>query len=659
MPWTSNPVRRTWPLSRLLATAVIAMGCLALLGWLLDVPTLKSLYPGWVSVKPNTAVGLLLAAVALFLGTGPEPGRAWRRAATLCATGALALGALTLLEHFFGVDLGIDELLFREPPSAPRTPTPGRMAPLTAANLVLLAVALLLLPLRTRRGRRTSYSLALLAALSAFLAAVGYLYGVPGLYGQSQYTAMALPTALAFLMLSAGILFAHPGEGPMAVVSSEGLGGRMVRRLLPATLLIPIVLGYLRLVADRLGMSVPIGVALLITSVSLLSGAIVWWNALALDRADAARQRATDELRAETWALDLERRRLLALVEQMPAGVVLAEAPSGRLILANEQVAQIWRQPFRPSRGIAEYSEWVGFHPEDGQRMAPGEWALARAIKEGETVSQEVEILRGDGTHGFILNRGAPIRDASGRVVGGVVSFVDITPLKEALRAREEILAIVSHDLRNPLSVISLHEQALTRIAEVAEGGGPRIRDHAETILRSARRMERLISDLLDFASIETGRLALSLAPQAPAALAQEACALFESFARDGDLRLTCAAGGDLPQVRCDHDRVLQVLSNLLDNALKMTPRGGTVAVRAESRPGEVCFAVTDSGPGIPADELLVVFDRFRRGRGAGYKGTGLGLAIARGVVTGHGGRLWVESQVGTGSTFYFTLPVA
>jgi signal transduction histidine kinase len=171
--------------------------------------------------------------------------------------------------------------------------------------------------------------------------------------------------------------------------------------------------------------------------------------------------------------------------------------------------------------------------------------------------------------------------------------------------------------------------------------------------------MGRLIDDLLDFASLEAGRLSLAPTTQAAAPLVHDACQLFADIARDKGLRLACETGADLPPVPCDRDRVLQVLANLLDNAVKATPAGGAVVVRAEARPGEVCFSVADTGPGMPAEELPHLFERFRRGRQAGYRGTGLGLAIARGIVSAHGGRIWADSAPGRGSTFWFTLPAA
>ncbi|HYR06569.1 MAG TPA: ATP-binding protein, partial [Longimicrobium sp.] len=224
---------------------------------------------------------------------------------------------------------------------------------------------------------------------------------------------------------------------------------------------------------------------------------------------------------------------------------------------------------------------------------------------------------------------------------------------QRATQMRDEVLGVVAHDLRNPLMAISmyahvLHETGLTR--QQAEW--------LEVVLRNTERMNGLIQDLLDISALEAGRLRVQPAPCAVAPLLAEALQLLEPQARAAGVRLSRAEGGEVPAVVADRDRVLQVLSNLLGNAVKFTPAGGGVQLAAEARGGEVVFTVRDDGPGIGADDLPRVFDRFWQGRGTRRGGAGLGLAIARGIVESHGGRIGVESTPGAGSTFFFSLPV-
>jgi signal transduction histidine kinase len=222
---------------------------------------------------------------------------------------------------------------------------------------------------------------------------------------------------------------------------------------------------------------------------------------------------------------------------------------------------------------------------------------------------------------------------------------------QQAVRVREQVLAIVSHDLRNPLGAILLTTNALAKKGTLPQAVG--------RIQRAAERMLRLIEDLLDFASIEAGHLAIKRRPQDPGAMIQETLASFEGVAEDKGLQVTADVEPSLPKVFCDHDRVLQVLSNLVGNAAKATPEGGHISLRIAARGPEVLFSISDDGPGIGEEDLAHLFERYWRSEDVEYKGTGLGLAIARGIVTAHGGRIWAESELGHGASFFFTVPVA
>lgn len=228
---------------------------------------------------------------------------------------------------------------------------------------------------------------------------------------------------------------------------------------------------------------------------------------------------------------------------------------------------------------------------------------------------------------------------------------------REATRSRQNILAVVSHDLKNPLSAILMSTALLVRRA----GEDPAwraLRRTAETIHRTAERMNRLLHDLVDLASIEGSRLAIERAACDAVALLEEAVETLQPLADEKVLRLECEVVGAPPPLDCDKDRVLQVLTNLVGNAVKATPEGGSINLRVAQRGHEVVFAVSDTGRGIAEDELPHLFQPYWRGRSADYTGSGLGLAIAQGIVEAHGGRIWAESEVGVGSTFYFTLPV-
>ena len=224
-----------------------------------------------------------------------------------------------------------------------------------------------------------------------------------------------------------------------------------------------------------------------------------------------------------------------------------------------------------------------------------------------------------------------------------------------AVRAREDVLHVVSHDLGNSLSAIVVNTTVLLR---TLPPGADDVRQRVSSVRDLARRMQRLRQDLLDVASIEQGQLSVEWDDLHPGAVAAEALEAFAPLAGEKGVELAAQVDGDVPGVEGDRDRVLQVLANLLGNAVKFTPAGGRVTLTVRAAPGEVVFAVRDTGPGIEPENQAHVWDRFWKSRTSNRHGAGLGLAISRGIVQAHGGRIWLESTPGQGSTFSFTLPL-
>ena len=222
-----------------------------------------------------------------------------------------------------------------------------------------------------------------------------------------------------------------------------------------------------------------------------------------------------------------------------------------------------------------------------------------------------------------------------------------------AVRVRDETLGIVSHDLRNPLTTVALSADLLVD-APAAEQ-----REHIETIRGAARQMQRLIQDLLDVARVEAGGLSVQCRLIDPAETARQACDAQQPIAEAKGLLLVCDVPTSLPQVNADRDRVIQVLGNLLGNAMKFTPPGGTVTVEANARGKLIEFRVRDTGPGIPESDLKNVFRPYWQAKKTAHMGAGLGLAIVRGIVEAHGGTVSAANAPGGGAMFTFTIPIA
>ena len=232
--------------------------------------------------------------------------------------------------------------------------------------------------------------------------------------------------------------------------------------------------------------------------------------------------------------------------------------------------------------------------------------------------------------------------------------------LHQAIRARDDMMGIVSHDLRNPASAVKMLARSIQAEARERSDIPADVVERVEIMQQAAVQIDALIQDLLDVTRLEAGRLTVARRNVAPAPLVEAALYSMRTLAESSGVELTASYDDDLPLVYADPERVTQLLSNLVGNALKFTPAGGRVEVRVQPYGDGALVSVVDTGEGIPADQLPHVFDRFFQvtsSRLASRHGAGLGLPIARGIVEAHGGTIWIESAAGRGTTVRFTLP--
>ena len=224
--------------------------------------------------------------------------------------------------------------------------------------------------------------------------------------------------------------------------------------------------------------------------------------------------------------------------------------------------------------------------------------------------------------------------------------------LRQSMQAREHMLRILAHDIRNPINTISMAASTL-REPKISEGVR---RNMIAMIDRSTRRVNRMVQDLMDNAVIErSGKLPMNPQHLSPSDLVGEVCEASRVQANK-KIEVRCDIEGTAT-VFADRDRLLQVMTNLIDNAFKFTPEGGVLTLKAEQKHGDICFSVSDTGPGISELDRERIFEPYWRTHATAHSGVGLGLSIAKQIVEQHGGKIWVESEPGEGATFVFTIP--
>jgi signal transduction histidine kinase len=258
-------------------------------------------------------------------------------------------------------------------------------------------------------------------------------------------------------------------------------------------------------------------------------------------------------------------------------------------------------------------------------------------------------------TQPFVLLLAQATADALVRARSYDVELAARRDAEVLAQARADVLGIVAHDLRNPLNLISSSSSFLL---ELDDQSLPQRGKMLEIMLRAVRQMDRMIGDLLDATRLRAGRLSLELSSVDACKVVQQADETLRPSAAQRNIELRSLTPEGECFVCADEGRLLQVLGNLVGNAIKFTPNGGIVTLSARAVEVDVIFSVADTGPGIPPEDHEHLFDNFWQARSADRRGVGLGLAITREIVHAHGGRLWVESAVGAGSTFSFALPV-
>jgi PAS domain S-box-containing protein len=627
-----------------------AIGALVLFGWSFHYNALTQILPGLSAMNPMTAICLIFASGAFIF-----QGRVERRWVLVPGLLIAAVGAAKLAELSLGIPFAVDKLLFASQLDDAVGVPPNRMAPNTAIVLVMAGSALIASLAHNRRVILLSQIFSLLILGITLFAVIGYVLGIVALYELAQYNAMALHSALALMAVAVGIISINPGAGLMRVIGDSGPAGVLSRYALPFVVLVPVLVGMLRLGGQRMGFyGTDQGVALQVFANVLVTFALLMTSIVALYRTD------------------LRRRRRELAVERSENHYRLAEQIGrvGHWRVDRATGAIKWSDEFKAICGLApevEPSPELAvslYHPDDA---ATAREVIEQAFREGKDWDIGRRVCRPNGEMRYIRSHGMCERDSSGTVVAIFGVFIDVTELELARREAEAataskaaFLANMSHEIRTPLNSIIgftdllLDDEVLTDTQ----------RRQLDLVKNSGGALLTVVDDILDFSKLDAGRVELEDEPFALATLVDNSVSIMRGSADTKGLDLDVSIDPSLSAFhRGDEARLRQVLLNLLSNAVKFTSSGSvSLEVSKVGRTNgleTLHFAVVDTGPGVPANRQERLFRQFSQADASvsrQFGGTGLGLAICKKLVELMGGKIGYQGGDGAGSTFWFSL---
>jgi PAS domain S-box-containing protein len=632
----SQRVRRASVLAGLLAALI---GGAALAGWTLELPPGLD---GWLAPRagfpPSAALGLLLLGVGVAL-VAPGWRRTWiRRLAVVPAAAAFALGVGGLVEGVAGVDLVLTGRL-----AVWQVLAAGRMASLTAVELLLGALALATLALGRRRELLAAQLLALAALGVAGIALTGHLYGLNALLrAVSPVAVVSLPSLVGWLAVALGLLFARPEVGVMRLAVDPTAGGASVRRLLPVTVVLVLLLGALRVWGESRGV-IPgaLGSAIFAVTTVFLIGGLIVWNALRLREAERS-------LLREQESRNERQRQFRQAIVEAPIPILMFAA-DGEVLEASRTVEEV--TGYRPEE-IPDLEAWGRLVAgDDGGREAARDLLAAMGEFRETTVR-----TRGGETRTWRI-RTSSLGLLTDHREAYVTMATDLTEIRLAEEQKDDFLAVLGHELRNPLAALATGLE-LQRLRDDPQ----RRKAIVGMMRRQVDHLARLLDDLLDISRISHGKIALrpevvSLNDALERAVEEHRDVLPKHLGPRISLTMPPRA---IP-VSADPTRLHQILSNLLGNAVKYTPPDGRIWASLEREETEAVVRVRDTGIGLEQAEIDTIFEPFRQlgQKGAELRGgLGLGLTLVRQLAILHGGTVAAASRgPGRGSTFTLRLP--
>jgi len=691
-----RPVTIARLLSEIISVLILLGGCVVLMGWAFDIPVLKSVYPGLVTMKANAAICFVLIGMALWcLQTKRSDNAGFRLLAAWCAVVVLLMGLAVFCEYVFHWDLGLDQLLFKESWGAVLTSSPGRMAFNTAINFVLVGLSLLFLSGKRVRSIYVIQFLVLVVGLISLLSLIGYCYGASPLYiGQEFSTAMAIHTTILFILACVGILFSRPDMGLIAQTTCDFTGGRVLRRFLPIAIIVPISLGFFKIFAQRANwFSNEFGVSLVAFGNLFVITVYIYFLSVLLNRSDIKRK--TEEEKSKN-----SRKFLQKIIDLLPVRIFWKDKDL-RYMGCNEILAKDAGKN-RPEDLIGKDDFQMGWKEQakiyqDDDRIVIKSGKAKLNFEEPQTTPQGDEI--------WIKTSKMPLTDLDGNLIGILGVYEDITERKRAekdlgltqaqlvqsekLASIGQLAAGVAHEVNNPIGFISnnlemlavyiddytkilmMYDELMTTIQQgdveksktVVEEIKTFSKDiNLEYIINDLRklfeqtqkgieRVQKIVKDLRTFAREDVNATDLIKVEEV---IDSVLSIVYNEIKYKADLKKNYT---DTPMIKGNPQGLGQVFINLLVNAVQAIDDKGVVEIKTYVQDRNVCVDIRDTGKGIKSEHLRRIFDPFFTTKPVG-QGTGLGLSVSYEIVKKHGGEIKAQSKEGEGATFTVLLPI-
>ncbi len=621
-----------------LSALAMAGSALTLLGWAFGMRRFTDWFDHDISQLPNNALGVLMAGAAiLLLALG------YRRASAGFALVAGLIGGATLLEHVTGIQLGIDALLLTHDWGHSATLVPGRMGVPGSTSLLLTGAAIFLsLPARTRGLAAAG---GMLVIIIAVVSIIGYILEARLFYTLPHLTTIALQTAILLLALGLALVAAIPDRLPTRLLVEDSAAALLVLSSLPGIVMVPLLIGLVTLQGERAGLfDTAFATAAMVLVLMLLLTALLWRTAEAVQRHEQAR-------------IEIQER-LSAMLGSITDAFMTLDS-EWRYVFVNDHSEAHWGMPREAMLGSTIWEKFPGAVGSEAHRQ------LQLAMTERITVEYEYfhePMGKRYGSRAYPTKAGGLAvysRDVTIQKQNEQQLLQLTSDLLQEDKRKNAFLATLAHELRNPLAPILSGLEVIKRV-----GQDPEMVERSRTVMeRQALQMVRLIDDLLDMGRINADKLELRLAPVALGDILTQALEAWGPALRLAGHRAQLTLPSVPVLLHADGQRLVQVFCNLLTNAGKFTPAGGSIVIDAVVQGSEVVVSVSDSGIGIPQDMLDEVFEMFSQvdqSLEREQQGLGIGLTLVKRMVLLHDGSVTAHSDgPDQGSRFVVRLPIA